>query len=187
SNNVLTRSGTPCMYHAAFTSGDPCPESACDGEPLWDVTHWMPLPSHPEAPRSEMWDVRDGQGDLYARQPLEKAASIVMQHPDQDLRLSPAPRPEASAPVGVEGLVKEMRMLAGVGIPVKPECVGRWADQLETLDQQPAAVDEAAAIRAFEEHFEASSDDPYFEGELELWLTAWRNALAAQQQGGPQE
>lgn len=50
--------------------------------------------------------------------------------------------------------------------------------------QQPAGVDEAAAIRAFEEHFEASSDDPYFEGELELWLTAWRKALAAQQQGG---
>lgn len=50
--------------------------------------------------------------------------------------------------------------------------------------QQPAAVDEAAAIRAFEEHFQASSDDPYFEGELELWITAWRKALAAQQQGG---
>lgn len=45
----------------------------------------------------------------------------------------------------------------------------------------PVGVDEAAAIRAFEEHFQASSDDPYFEGELELWLTAWRKALAAQQ------
>lgn len=48
--------------------------------------------------------------------------------------------------------------------------------------QQPSAVDEAAAIRAFEEHFEASAEDPYFEGELELWLTAWRKALATQQQ-----
>lgn len=48
--------------------------------------------------------------------------------------------------------------------------------------QQSAAVDEAAAIRAFEEHFEASAEDPYFEGELELWLTAWRKALATQQQ-----
>lgn len=44
----------------------------------------------------------------------------------------------------------------------------------------PAAVDEAAAIRAFEEHFNASADDPYFEGELELWLAAWRAALAQQ-------
>lgn len=44
----------------------------------------------------------------------------------------------------------------------------------------PAAMDEAAAIRAFEEHFNASADDPYFEGELELWLTAWRAALAQQ-------
>jgi hypothetical protein len=42
---------------------------------------------------------------------------------------------------------------------------------------KPAAVDEAAAIRAFEEHFEASAEDPSFEGELELWLTAWRKAL----------
>jgi hypothetical protein len=49
--------------------------------------------------------------------------------------------------------------------------------------EQPAAVDEAAAIRAFEEHFEASAEDPYFEGELELWLTAWRKALAAQPGG----
>jgi len=51
------------------------------------------------------------------------------------------------------------------------------------LAQQPSAVDEAAAIRAFEEHFEASAEDPYFEGELELWLTAWRKALAAQPGG----
>lgn len=65
----------------------------------------------------------------------------------------------------------------------------KFARQLEriaaALAQQPPSapvgVDEAAAIRAFEEHFQASSDDPYFEGELELWLTAWRKALAAQQ------
>ena len=44
-----------------------------------------------------------------------------------------------SAPVGVQAVVKAMRLLAGVGIPVKPECVGRWADQLEALAQQPEA------------------------------------------------
>jgi len=60
---------------------------------------------------------------------------------------------------------------------------GYYLQPLYASPQQPTAVDEAAAIRAFEEHFEASSDDPYFEGELELWLTAWRKALA-QQQGG---
>lgn len=59
-----------------------------------------------------------------------------------------------------------------------------YVQRLGATPQQHAAVDEAAAIRAFEEHFEASAEDPYFEGELKLWLTAWRKALAAQQQGG---
>lgn len=73
---------------------------------------------------------------------------------------------------------------------VKEDCAQRIRQTLgisaiaEALAQQPPSapvgVDEAAAIRAFEEHFEASSDDPYFEGELELWLTAWRAALAQQ-------
>ena len=44
-----------------------------------------------------------------------------------------------------------------------------------------AALDEAvceeAAFQAFEEHFKASAEDPYFENELKLWLTAWRKAL----------
>jgi len=39
------------------------------------------------------------------------------------------------------------------------------------------AVDEEAAFHAFEEHFKASAEDPYFENELKLWLTAWRKAL----------
>lgn len=39
------------------------------------------------------------------------------------------------------------------------------------------AVDEEAAFHAFEEHFKASAEDPYFEFELKLWLTAWRKAL----------
>ena len=60
---------------------------------------------------------------------------------------------------------------------------GREYVPLYAAHQQRAGVDEAAAIRAFEEHFQASSDDPYCEGELELWITAWRKALA-QQQGG---
>lgn len=60
--------------------------------------------------------------------------------------------------------------------------IGTYGVDGYTVAQQPAAVDEAAAIRAFEEYFQASSDDPYFEGELELWLTAWRKALATQHQ-----
>lgn len=38
--------------------------------------------------------------------------------------------------------------------------------------------DEEAAFQSFEEHFKASAEDPYFEYELKLWLTAWRKALA---------
>lgn len=63
-----------------------------------------------------------------------------------------------------------------------------WADRIarqyakrSAPPSAPVGVDEAAAIRAFEEHYEANSDDPYFESELELWLTAWRKALATQQ------
>lgn len=43
------------------------------------------------------------------------------------------------------------------------------------------AVAEEAAFHEFEEHFKASSEDPYFENELKLWLTAWRKALAYRQ------
>lgn len=38
--------------------------------------------------------------------------------------------------------------------------------------------DEEAAFQSFEEHFKTSAEDPYFEYELKLWLTAWRKALA---------
>src|SRR5690606_34818157 len=38
-----------------------------------------------------------------------------------------------------------------------------WDAMLDAAPQQSAAVDEAAAIRAFEEHFQASAEDPYFE------------------------
>lgn len=38
--------------------------------------------------------------------------------------------------------------------------------------------DEEAAFQSFEEHFKTIAEDPYFEYELKLWLTAWRKALA---------
>ena len=104
-----------------------------------------------------------------------------------------------SAPVGVEGLVKAMRTLAGVGIPVKPECVGRWADQLEALAQQPAAVDGAMVFRmAAWMAKNDGHDDPHhliWEGSPpEPWGEVWNRyeddaraaitaALAAQPQG----
>ena len=62
-----------------------------------------------------------------------------------------------------------------------------FTKQEEYAPQQPAAVDEAAAIHAFEEHFQASAEDPYFESELELWLTAWRKALAAHSKQGDEQ
>lgn len=49
---------------------------------------------------------------------------------------------------------------------------------LRFLAEMAAAVDEEAAFHAFEEHFKASAEDPYFEFELKLCLTAWRKALA---------
>ena len=48
----------------------------------------------------------------------------------------------------------------------------RFLAELAELD------DDDAAFHAFEEHFKASAEDPYFEYELKLWLTAWRKAIA---------
>ena len=129
--------------------------------------------------------------------PLAAVDRIV----DRLRALSAAPQ-APSAPVGVEGVGYEKarellaaaysdagcfsvadRLLRTAYVRDAKEVVALRAIEM-ALAQQPAAVDEAAAIRAFEEHFEASAEDPYFEGELELWLTAWRKALAAQQQGG---
>jgi hypothetical protein len=95
--------------------------------------------------------------------------------------------PPPSAPVGLDGVIEWLRKSAAACGTTEygegcRDAMNETADKLAALAQQPAAVDEAAAIRAFEEHFEASSDDPYFEGELELWLTAWRKALATQHQ-----
>ena len=91
-----------------------------------------------------------------------------------------------SAPVGVDfaavASILRRAMRDGTHYGYRRDFILQQALALEALSQQPAAVDEAAAIRAFEEHFEASAEDPYFEGELKLWLTAWRKALAAQQQ-----
>lgn len=92
------------------------------------------------------------------------------------------------AAVGGDFINRIADSLIAKGWDIDPNCDGTGVVQLReavisAIAQQPAAVNEAAAIRAFEEHFEASSDDPYFEGELELWLTAWRKALAAQRGG----
>lgn len=48
---------------------------------------------------------------------------------------------------------------------------------LRFLAELAALDDDDAAFHAFEEHFKASAEDPYFENELKLWLTAWRKAL----------
>lgn len=94
--------------------------------------------------------------------------------------------PPPSAPVGVElaalrvqeWLHREHDILCPVQEieqAMRTPCSCPFTER--ALDPPPAAVDETAAIRAFEEHFEASAEDPSFEGELELWLTAWRKAL----------
>jgi hypothetical protein len=44
------------------------------------------------------------------------------------------PAPRADAREAVERIVKSMRYMADLGIPVKPECVSRWA---VTLASQP--------------------------------------------------
>lgn len=49
---------------------------------------------------------------------------------------------------------------------------------LRFLAELAEVRDEEAAFQSFEEHFKASAEDPYFEYELKLWLTAWRKALA---------
>jgi hypothetical protein len=94
--------------------------------------------------------------------------------------------PEQPASVGEEIMVNAAHDV--FILPLQPSGLDgsgpRFVVHVPQTEAQPAAVDEAAATRAFEEHFQASSDDPYFERELELWLTAWRKALAAQQQGG---
>lgn len=49
---------------------------------------------------------------------------------------------------------------------------------LRFLAELAEITDEEAAFQSFEEYFKASAEDPYFEYELKLWLTAWRKALA---------
>lgn len=100
--------------------------------------------------------------------------------------LAAAPQPAAAEPVAwqFQGRDGEWRGFMDERHRQNTIADGSWP--VRALYAAPPSasvgVDEAAAIRAFEEHFEASSDDPYFEGELELWLTAWRKALAAQHQ-----
>lgn len=44
SDYSLTDEGNHCIWHATINSNHLPPVSAVDGEPLYDATHWMPLP-----------------------------------------------------------------------------------------------------------------------------------------------
>lgn len=147
-------------------------------------------PSAPE-PEVHSYDPTDQRQSVTIRWPDGKCLSYVLDRTRYTDNLPP------SAPVGGtddrrERLLERRNVLNNsFGNGAYED--GRVQQQIDAIEaelaalaapQQPAAVDEAAAIRAFEEHFEASAEDSYFEGELALWLTAWRKALAAQQQEG---
>lgn len=48
SANTDTRGDQCAIWHAHIPPGQGLPESALDGEPLYGVTHWMPLPEPPK-------------------------------------------------------------------------------------------------------------------------------------------